>query len=101
MLALIALIAICTFEKKPFHSSIGNKKEAEENSQTTVVASRWLSHSKMNLNFYFLHRQCSCGMCSVIIYLSSVSPGGSKTVLWVQVKTDNRFVLSEVMVGSG
>ena len=50
----------------------------------------------LNLSFYSLHRQCSCGMCSVIMCLSSVSPGGSQTV---QVQKNNRFVLSEVMVG--
>ena len=47
---------------------------------------------------FYIHRQCSCGMCFVIMCLSSVSPDNSRRV---QVKTDNRFVLSELVVGGG
>ena len=35
-----------------------------------------VAKSMPKLKFYFLHRQCSCGMCSVIMCLSSVSSGG-------------------------
>ena len=66
--------------KKTFHSSTDDQEETENAKQTTVVAISVgrLSHRKLDPEPYplLLHRQCSWGMCSVVMCLSNFSPGG-------------------------